>query len=34
MDIGLKALMAYTILNALILLYDLGFNIVSAMALL
>ena len=34
MDIGVKLLMAYTILNALILLYDLAFNVVSAMSLL
>lgn len=34
MDIGLKALLAYTILNALALLFDLGFNIFSSMSLL
>lgn len=34
MEIALKVLMAYTILNALILLYDLGFNIFSAMGVL
>lgn len=34
MDIALKALLAYTILNAAILIYDLGFNIFSSMSLL
>jgi len=33
-DIGLKVLMAYTILNALILIYDLGFNVIRATGLL
>lgn len=31
MDIGLKVLMAYTVLNAAILLFDIGFNVFSAM---
>ena len=34
MDTGLKVLFAYTVLNAAILIYDLGFNIFSAMGLL
>ena len=31
MDIGIKLLMAYTVLNAMVLLYDLGFNIFGTM---
>lgn len=34
MDISLKALLGYTLLNAGILIYDLGFNIFSAMGVL
>ncbi len=34
MDISLKCLFAYTLLNAAVLLYDLGFNIFSAMGVL
>lgn len=33
MDIGVKLLMGYTVLNALVLLYDLGFNIFGSMPL-
>ncbi len=34
MDIGLKVLLGYTILNGAILSYDLAFNILSAMGIL